>query len=235
MRLMTVGVLAAAVSLAGCNGTETAAAAGTPAAAASTADANRDPGAAPAATGAKAEPERPPMREITIPTGTHLRIALDTSIGSATSAVEQPVHAHLTSPVVVEGQTVLADGSAVSGVVTDATKSAKVKGRARVAVRFNSVSPRGQDDRYTIETAAVARTAAATKQKDALTIGAPAAGGALIGGLIGGKKGALIGTAAGGGAGTAVVLSTSGKEVQLPKGTALTLRLTQPLTVRVRS
>lgn len=234
MRLMTVGVLAAAVSLAGCNGTETAAAAGAPATAAPAADANRDPGAAPVATGAKAEPERP-MREITIPTGTRLSIALDTSIGSATSAVEQPVHAHLTSPVVVDGQTALAGGSAVSGVVTDATKSAKVKGRAHVAVRFNSVSPRGQDDRYTIETAAVARTAAATKQKDALTIGAPAAGGALIGGLIGGKKGALIGTAAGGGAGTAVVLSTSGKEVQLPKGTALTLRLTQPLTVRVRS
>jgi hypothetical protein len=145
------------------------------------------------------------------------------------------VHAHLTRAVVVEGQTVLADGSAVSGVVTDATKSAKVKGRAHVAVRFNSVSPRGQDDRYTIETAAVARTAAATKQKDALTIGGPAAGGAIIGGLIGGKKGALIGTAAGGGAGTAVVLSTSGKEVQLPKGTALTLRLTQPLTVRIKS
>jgi hypothetical protein len=175
------------------------------------------------------------MREITIPAGTRLTIALDTSIGSATSRVEQPVHAHLTRPVVVAGQTALPQGTAVSGVVTDATKSAKVKGRAHVAVRFDSVSPRGQDDRYKIETAAVARTAPATKKKDALTIGGPAAGGALIGGLIGGKKGALIGTAAGGGAGTAVVLSTSGKEVQLAKGTALTLRLTQPLTIRVES
>jgi hypothetical protein len=230
---MTIGVLAAAVSLGGCKGAETAAAAGTPASAPA-ADAIRDPSAAPVATAGNTEAERPAMREITIPAGTRLTIALDTSVGSATSAVEQPVHAHLTRPVVVAGQTVLAEGSAVSGVVTDAAKSAKVKGRAHVAVRFNSLSPRGQDDRYRIETAAVARTAQATKKKDALTIGGPAAGGALIGGIIGGKKGALIGTAAGGGAGTAVVLSTSGKEVQLPKGTALTLRLTQPLTVRVK-
>src|SRR5437016_4190724 len=80
-------------------------------------------------------------------------------------------------------------------------------------------------------------TAAApgTKKKDALEIGGGAAGGALIGALVGGKKGAAIGTAAGGGAGTAVVLSTRGKEVNLPKGAALTLRLMEPITVRVKS
>ena len=40
--------------------------------------------------------------------------------------------------------------------------------------------------------------------------------------------------AAGGGAGTAVVLNQRGEEVRLEKGAALTLRLTQPLTIRVR-
>jgi hypothetical protein len=67
-----------------------------------------------------------------------------------------------------------------------------------------------------------------------MKIGAPAAGGAIIGGIVGGKKGALIGTAAGGGAGTAVVLSTRGKEVRLSRGAVLKLRLSEPLTVRVR-
>ena len=60
------------------------------------------------------------------------------------------------------------------------------------------------------------------------------AGGAIIGAIVGGKKGAAIGTAAGGGAGTAVVLSTRGKEVRLPKGSALTLRLSEPVTIRVK-
>ena len=103
--------------------------------------------------------------------------------------------------------------------MTDATRSAKVKGRAHVAMRFDSLTPRG-DDRA-LRDPARRRSGGrppATKQKDALEIGAPAAGGAIIGALVGGKKGALIGTAVGGGAGTAVVLSTRGKEVHLPKG-----------------
>ena len=102
-------------------------------------------------------------------------------------------------------------------------------------MRFNSLTPRGDDQRYDIRTAAVGRTAASTKKDDAIKIGAPAAGGAIIGAIVGGKKGAAIGTAVGGGAGTGVVLSTRGKEVELPKGSALSVRLSEALTVRIRS
>jgi hypothetical protein len=174
------------------------------------------------------------VREITIPAGTELPIVLDTSVGSKTSRVEEPVRAHLSRAVSVDGQPVLPDGSIVSGVVTDATPAAKVKGRAHLAVRFDAITPRGGDERYRIETASVGRTAPAETKKDAIKIGAPAAGGAIIGAIVGGGKGAAIGAAAGGGAGTAVVLSTSGKETSLPVGSALRLRLTAPLTIRVR-
>ena len=172
-------------------------------------------------------------REVTLPAGTPLRVVLDTGVGSDTSRVEEPVRAHLAQPVVLRGVTVLAAGSAVSGVVTDAKRSGKVKGLAHVAMRFDAVTPRGESERYQMRTAAVGRTAQATKKKDALEIGAPAAGGAIIGALVGGKKGALIGGAAGGGAGTAVVLSTRGKEIHVRQGAALTLRLAAPLTIRV--
>jgi hypothetical protein len=86
-----------------------------------------------------------------------------------------------------------------------------------------------------MQTGLIGRTAPATKKDDALKIGVPAAGGAIVGGLVGGGKGAAIGTAAGGGAGTAVVLSTRGKEVRLGRGATVLVRLVQPLTVRVRS
>jgi hypothetical protein len=174
------------------------------------------------------------VREVTIPAGTELPIVLETSVGSKTSRVEEPVRAHLSTTISVHGQPVLADGSIVSGVVTDATPAGKVKGRAHLAVRFDSITPRGGDERYRIETAAIGRTAPATTKKDAAKIGAPATGGAIIGAIVGGGKGAAIGAAAGGGAGTAVVLSTSGKETSLPVGRALRLRLTAPLTVRVK-
>jgi hypothetical protein len=75
--------------------------------------------------------------------------------------------------------------------------------------------------------------APATKKKDALTIGLPAAGGAIVGGAVAGKKGAGIGALAGGGAGTAAVLTTRGKDVRVGRGAVLAIRLTAPLTVAV--
>ena len=173
------------------------------------------------------------VRDVTIPAGTVLPIVLDTPVGSDTSHVEQSVAAHLSRTITFHGEAVVPAGSRIHGVVTDATPSGRVKGRAHLAVRFDSLSPRGDDERYQIRAASIGRTAPGTKKKDALEIGAPAAGGAIIGALVGGKKGAAIGTAVGGGAGTGVVLATKGKEVHLAKGTPLSLKLASPVTVKV--
>ena len=62
---------------------------------------------------------------------------------------------------------------------------------------------------------------------------APAAAGAVIGRVAGGKDAARKGAVIGGAAGTGYVLSTRGKEVRLGKGANLSVRLTAPLTVRV--
>jgi hypothetical protein len=231
MRVRLLTVIAAATIVVGCNQTR-AETPGNALASPVSGAAAPAPVAAPAA--AAPEDARAASREITIPSGTQLSVALDTPVGSDTSRVEQAITAHLTRPVRLEGQTVMAAGARLTGVVTDATRSAKVKGRAHVAVQFNSITPHGGDERYAIRTASLGRTAEATKQKDALEIGAPAAGGAIIGALVGGKKGALVGTAIGGGAGTAAVLSTRGKEVHLAKGAALTVRLTAPVTLVVK-
>lgn len=229
MRLMSIGLLTAALAAGACNRAQTVATAsssdGKPIAAA---------GAADPKTSADTGGATPVEHDVTIPAGSAIPITLDTSVGSDISRVEQTVLAHITSDLVVNGRTVLAAGSRVSGVVTDATRSGKVEGRAHVAVRFTSVTAGHDGVQYRIDAATIGRTAPATKQKDALKIGAPAAGGAIIGAIAGGKKGAAIGTAVGGGAGTAVVLSTRGEEVHLPKGTALTLKLSEPLTLRVR-
>jgi hypothetical protein len=170
---------------------------------------------------------------VTIPAGTSLPVVLDTTVASDTSHVEEPVRAHLARTVTVDGGSALAEGSRLTGVVTDAIRAAKVKGRAQIGVRFDTLVLEGVDERYRIDTDPISRLAPATKQKDAVKVGAAAAGGAIVGALFGGKKGALIGTAAGGGGGAAVVMSTRGEEVRLSKGTPLTLRLARPLTVRV--
>lgn len=230
MRAALIALTAAAIATGGCN----RASAATPATA--SVDARND--AVPASDGAVATEGSSATspgewREVTVPAGTRLPIVLETTVGSDISRVEQPVQARISRAVIVRGQTVIPQGSGISGVVTDATRSGRVKGRAHVAVRFDTLEPRGSAERYPIRTAPVGRVAQATKGKDAVEILAPAAGGAIVGRLLGGRKGALIGAAAGGGAGTAVVLSTRGKEIHLPRGARLLLKLEQPVRVRV--
>ena len=173
-------------------------------------------------------------RQMTIPAGTVLHLRVNRGFGSAISRVEDPVPATLVNPVVIGGRTVLPAGSVASGYVVQATRPGKVKGRGRVAVRFTRITPAGDDTRYNMQTRSWAAVAPATKKKDALTIGLPAAGGAVVGGLVKGKKGAGIGALVGGGAGTAAVLSTRGKDVSIGRGAALAVSLTAPLTISVR-
>lgn len=184
-----------------------------------------------AATGAAAKPSSPVYREVTIPSGTTLPLALTSSVASDTSAVEDAVTAELTSPITVDGRDVLPTGTRLSGVVTGVDDSDRVKGRAMIAFRFTSL--RTGDARYDIQAEPSSHLASATKGEDATKIGIGAGAGAVIGGILGGKKGAATGAVVGGGAGTGVVLATKGRDVRLGPGADVTTRLTAPLTVRV--
>ncbi len=172
-------------------------------------------------------------REVTIPAGTQLPIVVDTGVASNTSHVEQPVRAHLSRDVRVDDQIVLPAGSELYGNVTAVRRPGKLKGRSYIALRFTTLVPRAGHERYSIDTGRISRTGRTTRRKDAMKIGVPAAGGAAVGAIVGGKKGALIGGGVGGGAGTAVVLSTRGEEVGIGRGAPFTLRLAEPVRIRV--
>lgn len=179
-----------------------------------------------------AEPESPEgLREITIPAGTALSLQMGSGVSSASSRLEQPVSATLRRSLIINGVTVVPAGAAVTGYVSQVQRSGRVKGRALIGVRFNRI--RVGDTRYMIQTANIARRAPATKKVDATKIGIGAGAGALVGALTGGKKGAAIGTGVGAAGGTAVVMSTRGKEVSLGRGAVVTTRLSSPVTVRV--
>ena len=183
------------------------------------------------ASTAAADPA-PVYREVTIPAGTVLKATLNTAVASDSSNPEDQVRATLKTPVTINGVQALPTGTALIGHVTDVARSAKVKGRARVAFRFSRVDP-PKADSMQISSATIAREAEGTKKRDAATIGGGAVGGAIIGGIIGGGDGAAKGAAIGGAGGTGVVLATRGKEVRLAAGTPVSVKLTRPLTVRV--
>jgi hypothetical protein len=202
---------------------------------------NPDPEAAAAAeatakadesAGAAAAPRARQSREITLPAGTRLRLRLQSAVASDSSRVEDAVRAELREAVVIDGTTVLPAGTELTGVVTDVERSGRVKGRARIAYRFNAISHDGE--RYKVTTAPVSHQAEATKGEDTTKIAIGAGAGAAIGALLGGGDGAAKGAAIGGAAGTGAVLATRGEEVRLGPGASVTTRLTAPLTVRVR-
>jgi hypothetical protein len=174
----------------------------------------------------------PRPRTLHLPAGTTLPIVLDSYIASDTSRIEDTVRAKTSRAIRVGGDVAIPAGSTLVGHVTSVQRSGRVKGRARIAVRFDRLIVAGTGERVTISTSALARQAPATKARDARTIGIPAAGGAVVGALVGGKKGAAIGAAAGGGGGTAVVLSTRGREVRLGRGAVASVRLLRPVSVR---
>lgn len=168
------------------------------------------------------------MHEVTIPAGTALHVTLLSTLASNTSQVEDPVKGTLAKPIVVSGVTVVPAGAGISGSVTQATESGRVKGRASVVFRFERLAVRGEALR--IRTASVKQEAAADTRGDVKKGGLGAGTGAVVGGVIGGGKGAALGAVVGG---TGAVLGTKGKEIEVPAGTEVTALLEDAVTVTV--
>lgn len=175
--------------------------------------------------------DKPKWQEVTVPAGTLVPLTLDVALGSDANHVEDPVAATVRSPITVDGFDAIPARATLRGQVTRATPAGDVKGRAALAFRFDQLTIDHQD--YDISTKPLGYQAAATKKEDAAKIGAGAGIGSAVGAIAGGKKGALIGAAVGGGAGTAVVLTTSGKEVHLAPGAELRAELAAPVIIRV--
>jgi hypothetical protein len=169
--------------------------------------------------------------EVTVPAGTTLFLEMDSALASNVSRVEDSVRARIERAVFVGGVAAIPDGSVVHGTVTTADPSGKVKGRAKLAFRFEQLDI--DHDRYALRSELVRFEAKGNRTRDAKKVGLGAGAGALIGGLLGGAKGAGAGAAIGGGAGTAMVLTTAGEEVELRPGTAVEVDLAEDVVVVV--
>ena len=180
-----------------------------------------------------AAPAPPAFREVTLPAGTTLPLRLRSAVASDTSNVEDVVRAELRESVSGGGATVLPAGTEFAGTVTSVERSGRVKGVARIAYRFDSLTLAGT--RYEVGAAPLVHEAETTKREDATKVAIGAGAGAAIGALLGGGSGAAKGAAIGAAGGTGVVLATRGDEVRLESGASVTTTLSAPLTIRVRA
>jgi hypothetical protein len=174
---------------------------------------------------------RPQFREVTVPAGTALPLELMTAVSSETATVEMPVRARLRQAVVIGGDTAIPAGTIMSGNVSEVERAGRVKGRARLVVRFTEAEINGA--REDLRTNPVVFEGEATKGEDATKVGVGAGVGAAIGGILGGGKGAAKGAAIGGAAGAGTVLATRGREVELASGANIEASLATPMEVRI--
>jgi len=170
-------------------------------------------------------------KPVVIPAGTVITVRLGEAVGSKKSSNGDSFSAEVAEPVEVAGTVVVPYGARASGHVVEAVPEGRFKGGARLRLALDSVTANGT--KYEIETGVLSRSLKGKGERTAAMIGGGAGGGALIGGLAGGGKGALIGGLVGAGAGTAGAAYTGNKDIVLPAESALSFKLTQPLTVKM--
>ena len=170
-------------------------------------------------------------KEVTVPAGTVITVRLANAVGSKRSNSGDQFTASVTTPVEVDGKVIVPSGAEASGKVLQAVPQGRFKGAAVLRLALESITIKG--DSYDVHTSSVSRHLKGKGKRTAAMIGGGAGGGALLGGLLGGGKGALIGGAAGAGAGTAGAAYTGNKEILLPTESALSFKLSEPVTVKL--
>jgi hypothetical protein len=171
--------------------------------------------------------EQSASRRNEVPAGTELDVRLDRELSSDTAQVEDRVIA-TTLADLYQGNTVLIPaGSSVRGIVTSVTNATRTERKGSLTLRFDQFTINGR----TYPTSATVTQALESEgiKGEVAKIGAGAGVGAVIGGIIGGTKGALLGILIGGGG---TIAATEGKDVTLPPGTVLRVRLEQALLVK---
>lgn len=175
-------------------------------------------------------PAIPQRHLVTVPAGTVLTLALDTTLDSKTAHAGDPFTATVIEAIVVEDREIIPAGSKIEGSVTEAISAKRGSGNAKLALSFDRLR---LESGYRTNIAGSFREVTASKKgRDAAIIGGSAAGGALLGRILGkDTKGTVLGAIVGGGIGTAVVMSKQGLQVKIPADTPFEIRLEESVQV----
>jgi hypothetical protein len=188
--------------------------------------------AAPAPTPAPPPPAPvapPPPQKVIIPAGTQLSVRLNDQLDSERNQVGDTFRGSLSTPIVVDGTTVIPSGADVVGRVADVKSAGRFAGNSVLTLELTSLSVNGKS--YNVQTNQWSRSGKGEGKSTATKVGAGTVAGAVLGGIIGGGKGAAIGAASGAGAGTAASAAKKGQQIKLSPEAVLNFQTINTLTV----
>jgi hypothetical protein len=174
------------------------------------------------------DPPARPQNPNEIPVATEFDVRLQSGLSSKTSQVEDRFEATTMVDLRDErGRVMVPAGSLMRGVVSSVNRATRTDRKGALTVAFDRVTINGRSYpiRATVTQALESEGIMGEKEK----IGIGAGAGAILGAILGGAKGALAGILIGGGG---TIAATEGKDVELPAGTVLRVRMDSPLTLQ---
>jgi hypothetical protein len=163
-----------------------------------------------------------------IPVSTEFDVRLQNPLSSRTSQVEDRFEATTMVDLQDErGRVLVPAGAVMRGTVASVTKATRLERKGSLTVSFDrlTIDHRSYPIRATVTQALESEGIRGEAEK----IGIGAGAGAILGAILGGTKGAIAGILIGGGG---TIAATEGKDVDLPAGTVLRVRLDEPLTLQ---
>jgi type IV secretion system protein VirB10 len=187
-----------------------------------------------------------PDPDLVVPAGTLLPAVLNSYLNTKNTQVGDIFYADTTYPIYIQQRLIIPRGSIIKGTVTEVSKPGAVKGKGRIAVRFDTILlPNGVEralvanfhgihgpgsEKIDRKTETVEQGGSSSKGQELGTVVGTAGEGAIIGSVASGSgSGAGIGAGAGAAAGLAIVLLSRDRNLILEPGVQLDLELRQPL------
>ena len=130
-------------------------------------------------------PPAPEFLDLEVPADSVLGLQVERTISSENARVEDRVTARATRDVRVGSRAAIPAGATVTGSVTDVDRGGKMKGKARLAVRFHTVTL-ADGTQFDIRTDPVIREGQSAGRETAAKVGGAAIGGAILGAILGG-------------------------------------------------
>ena len=163
---------------------------------------------------------------VEVPVGTEIDVRLQNTLNSGTAQVEDRFEGTTLTDTSIDGRVVIPAGSVFRGVITAVEPGTRTNRTSKMTVSFDQVTIDGRS--YPIRGTVTQAIEGEGIRGEAGRTAAGAGVGAIIGGILGGFKGALAGILIGGGG---TIAATEGKEVELPQGSILRVRMDAPVQI----